>query len=377
MAAKRDYYEVLGVPKNASDNEIKKAFRQLARQYHPDVNKNPDAVDKFKEVNEAYQVLSDPQKRSAYDQFGHAGIDPNAFAGGGFGGGGFGGFGDIFGDIFSDFFGGGSSSSRRNGPRRGADLRYDLNITFEEAVFGCEKEINVQKSVSCTNCSGSGAEPGSSRKQCPVCKGRGSVSMSQGFFTIQQTCHQCQGEGEIIDKPCKTCNGTGRIRQSSKLTVKIPPGVETGQKLKLSGEGEVGEKGGPSGNLYIFISVGKHDFFDRIGDDIICEKDITFPLAALGGEIEVPTLKEVVKIKIPAGTQTGKTFRLRGYGVKSLRNGGEGDQLVKIFVRTPTDLTAKQRELLKQLAEEDPESKATGIGSSKSFFDKVKQALGG
>ncbi|MBR4329108.1 MAG: molecular chaperone DnaJ, partial [Candidatus Riflebacteria bacterium] len=341
------------------------------------VNKSPDAVEKFKEVNEAYQVLSDPQKRSAYDQFGHAGIDPNAFAGGGgFGGAGFGGFGDIFGDIFSDFFGGGSSSQRRNGPRRGADLRYDLDITFEEAVFGCEKEINVQKSVACTTCAGSGAAPGSSRKQCPVCKGRGTVSISQGFFTIQQTCHQCQGEGEIIDKPCKTCSGTGRLKQSSKLKVKIPAGVETGQKLKLSGEGEVGEKGGPSGNLYIFITVGKHDFFDRVGDDIICEKDITFPLAALGGEIEVPTLKGVVKIKIPAGTQTGKTFRLRGYGVKSFRN-GEGDQLVKIFVRTPTDLTAKQRELLKQLAEEDPESKATGIGSSKSFFDKVKQALGG
>jgi molecular chaperone DnaJ len=376
MAAKRDYYEVLGVPKNASDAEIKKAFRGLARQYHPDVNKSADAVDKFKEVNEAYQILSDPQKRAAYDQFGHAGIDPNAFAGGGFGGGGFGGFGDIFGDIFSDFFGGASASQRRNGPRRGADLRYDLDITFEEAVFGCEKEITVQKSVACTTCAGSGAAPGSTKKQCPVCKGRGSVSISQGFFTIQQTCHQCQGEGEIINNPCKSCNGTGRIKQTAKLKVKIPAGVETGQKLKLAGEGEAGEKGGQSGSLYIFITVGKHDFFDRVGDDIICEKDITFPLAALGGEIEVPTLKGVVKIKIPAGTQTGKTFRLRGYGVKSFRN-GEGDQLVKIFVRTPTDLTAKQRELLKQLAEEDPESKATGIGSSKSFFDKVKQALGG
>lgn len=378
MASKRDYYEVLGVPKNASDSELKKAFRSLARQYHPDVNKSPDAVEKFKEVNEAYQVLSDPNKRAAYDQYGFAGIDPNAFGGGGFPGGGFGGFGDIFGDIFSDFFGGGSSSSgqRRNGPRRGADLRYDLDITFEEAVFGCEKEITVQKSVSCTSCSGSGAEPGTSRKQCPVCKGRGSVSISQGFFTIQQTCHQCQGEGEIIDKPCKSCGGSGRLKQSSKLKVKIPAGVETGSKLKIGGEGEVGEKGGPSGNLYIVISVGKHDFFDRIGDDIICEKDITFPLAALGGEIEVPTLKGVVKIKIPAGTQTGKTFRLRGYGVKSYRN-GEGDQLVKIFVRTPTELNDRQRELLKQLAEEDPESKATGIGSSKSFFDKVKQAFGG
>jgi len=251
-----------------------------------------------------------------------------------------------------------------------------MDISFEEAVFGCEKNITVQKSTSCTSCAGSGAEPGSSRKQCPVCKGRGTISLAQGFFSIQKTCHQCQGEGEIIDKPCNTCKGSGRIKHSQKIDVKIPPGVETGSKLKLSGEGEPGEKGGPSGSLYIFISVGKHDFFERIGDDIICEKNITFPLAALGGEIEVPTLKGVVKIKIPEGTQTGKVFRLRGYGVKSLR-GGQGDQLVKIFVRTPTEISAKQRELLLQLAEEDPESKATGIGSGKSFFDKVKQALGG
>lgn len=378
MAGKRDFYEVLGVAKNASDAEIKKAFRSLARQYHPDVNKDPSAVEKFKEVNEAYQILSDPQKRSAYDQYGHAGIDPNAFAGGNPFGGGFGGFGDIFGDIFGDFFGGGGSSSqRRNGPRRGADLRYDLSISFEEAVFGCEKEINIPKTCTCTSCSGSGAEPGTSRKQCPVCKGRGSVSISQGFFTIQQTCHQCQGEGEIIDKPCKICSGSGRIHQNSKITVKIPAGVETGSKLKLSGEGEVGEKGGPNGSLYIVLNVGKHDFFDRLGDDIICEKEITFPLAALGGEIEVPTLKGIVKLKIPAGTQTGKVFRLRGYGVKSSIRGGEGDQRVKIFVRTPTNLSDKQRELLKQLAELDPESKATGIGSSKSIFEKIGDILTG
>lgn len=378
MAAKRDYYEVLGVTKNASDAELKKAFRGLARQYHPDVNKSPDAVEKFKEVNEAYQILSDPNKRAAYDQYGHAGIDPNAFGGfGGFGGGGgFGGFEDIFGDIFGDFFGGGRSGSRRNGPRRGADLRYDLSISFEEAVFGCEKEISIQKSVPCTSCSGSGAEPGTSRKQCPVCHGRGSVSISQGFFTIQQTCHQCQGEGEIIDKPCRTCNGTGRIKQTSKLKIKIPAGVETGNKLKIAGEGEAGEKGAPSGSLYIFLSVGKHDFFERLGDDIISEKVITFPLAALGGEIEVPTLKGITKLKIPAGTQSGKTFRLSGLGVKSPRN-GTGDQVVKIIVRTPTDLNSRQIELLKQLAEEDPESKATGIGSGKTLFEKVKEALGG
>ncbi len=370
--AKQDYYEVLGIPKNADDGEIKRAFRNLARKYHPDINKGDDAVEKFKEINEAYQVLSDPQKRSAYDQFGHAGIDPNGFNYQDMGG--FGGFGDIFGDILSDFFGG--SGSQRRGPRRGSDLRYDLEISFEEAVFGCDKEITVNKSRNCTTCGGSGAETGSGRKVCPVCKGKGTISLAQGFFSIQRTCHQCQGEGEIVDKPCKPCNGSGRTKHSQKIDVKIPPGVETGSKLKLAGEGEPGEKGGPSGSLYIILSVGKHDFFERIGDDIICEKNITFPLAALGGEVEVPTLKGVVKIKIPEGTQTGKVFRLRSYGVKSLR-GGQGDQLVKIFVRTPTEISAKQRELLTLLAQEDPESKATGIGSGKSIFDKIKNALGG
>jgi molecular chaperone DnaJ len=370
--AKRDYYEVLGLPKNANESELKRAFRTLARQYHPDVNKTEEAIERFKEINEAYQILSDPQKRQAYDQFGHAGIDPNGFNYKDMSG--FGGFGDIFGDILSDFFGG--ANTRRRGPSRGADLRYDLGITFEEAVFGCEKTINIQKSAKCTSCSGTGAEPGSQRKQCPVCKGRGTISLAQGFFSIQRTCHQCQGEGEIVDKPCPECKGTGRTKHGQKIDVKIPPGVETGSKLKLIGEGEPGDKGGPSGSLYIFLNVGKHDFFERIGDDIICEKNITFPLAALGGEIEVPTLKGVVKIKIPEGTQTGKIFRLRGYGVKSLR-GGQGDQLVKIFVRTPSKLNSRQRELLLDLAKEDPESKATGIGSGSSIFDKIKRTLGG
>jgi molecular chaperone DnaJ len=378
--AKRDYYEVLGVAKNASESELKKAFRNLARQYHPDVNKNEDAVEKFKEINEAYQILSDQEKRDAYDRYGHAGIDPNAF-GGGFGGfgGGFsgGGFGDIFGDILSDFFGGtGGGGPQRRGPRRGADLRYDLSISFEEAVFGCKKEITVEKSVNCTGCGGTGAETGTSKKVCPTCKGRGTVTTAQGFFSLQRPCHQCQGEGEIIEKPCKTCRGTARIRQSSKLEVTIPPGVETGNRLKVAGEGEPGEKGGPSGSLYVFLTVGKHELFERIGDDIICQKEITFSLAALGGEAEVHTLKGTVTIKIPEGTQTGKIFRLRNHGVKSLR-GGQGDQLVKIFVRTPTELNQRQRELLQQLAEEDPESKATGIASNKGIFTKIKEALGG
>lgn len=370
---KRDYYEVLGVPKNADEAELKRAYRTLARKFHPDVNPdNPEAVEKFKEVNEAYQILIDAQKRSAYDQFGHGGVDGQGF--GGFDGN-FGGFGDVFGDILSDFFGGGSVR-QRHGPRRGADLRYDLEISFEDAIFGCSKTIKVQRSNTCTTCGGVGAQPGTGRKACPVCKGKGTISFSQGFFAIQKTCHQCQGEGEIIDKPCNTCKGTGRLKHVENLDVKIPPGVETGSKLKLSGEGEAGDRGGPQGNLYIVLVVGKHEFFERVGDDIVCEKNVSFPMASLGGEVEVPTVKGNVKIKIPAGTQTGKIFRIRGYGVKSLQ-GGEGDQLVKIFVRTPTNLTEKQRELLLELAKDDVDGGVSSLNSSKSFFDKVKQALGG
>lgn len=372
---KRDYYEVLGVAKNADESEIKRAYRTLARKYHPDVNPdNPSAVEKFKEVNEAYQVLTDSQKRAAYDQFGHQGVTGQGFNyqdfQRGFGGGG---FGDIFGDILSDFFGG---ASNKSGPRRGSDLRFDLEISFEEAVFGCEKKIVVPKSSRCTSCNGSGAEAGSNRKSCPVCRGRGTISLSQGFFSIQRTCHQCQGEGEIIEKPCKGCKGAGRVRQDEKIDVKIPAGVETGSKLKLTGEGEPGEKGGPAGSLYIVLTVGKHAFFERVGDDIVCEKNISFPMAALGAEVEVQTLQGVVKIKIPSGTQTGKVFRLRGYGVKSL-HGRQGDQLVKIFVRTPTNLSEKQHQLLLQLAAESPECKDAGVGAGKSFFEKVKEALGG
>ncbi len=369
--SKRDYYEVLGVPKNADEAEIKRAYRNLARKYHPDVNpNNPQAVESFKEANEAYQVLIDTQKRTAYDQFGHGGVDGQGF---GFDAN-FTGFGDIFGDILSDFFGG--SGRQRSGPRRGADLRYDLEISFEEAVFGCSKNIHVQRTSSCTSCGGNGAQPGTTKKSCPVCRGRGTISFSQGFFSIQKTCHQCQGEGEIIDKPCAACRGTGRLKHSEALDVKIPPGVESGSKLKLSGEGEAGDRGGPPGNLYIVLNVGKHEYFERVGDDIVCEKNISFPLAALGGEVDVPTLKGNVKIKIPQGVQTGKVFRIRGYGVKSLQ-GGQGDQLVKIFVRTPTNVNEKQRELLLQLAKEEPDISAGNLNPTKSFFDKVKEALGG
>lgn len=374
--AKRDYYEVLGVPKNADENELKRAYRAMARKYHPDVNpNNPEAAEKFKELNEAYQVLSDPKKRQMYDQFGHSGVDGQGF--GGFEGFGqdFGGIGDIFGDILSDFFGG-SSARGRGGPRRGNDLRYDLDISFEEAVFGCEKTIRLEKNRTCTGCNGTGAQSGSGRKSCPVCRGKGTISFSQGFFAIQKTCHQCQGEGSIIEKPCGTCRGTGRLRTPEQLQVKIPPGVETGSKLKLSGEGEPGEKNGPPGNLYIVLNVGKHDFFERVGDDIVCEKPITISMAALGGEIDVPTLKGKVKITIPPGTQPGKVFRLRGYGVKSL-NGGVGDQLVRIAVRVPTNLSTRQKELLREFSKEEGEPTAMNAGENKSFFDKVKEALGG
>lgn len=373
--AKRDYYEVLGVAKNATEQDIKGAYRTLARKYHPDVNpNNKEAEERFKEVNEAYQVLADPEKRAAYDQFGHDGPTGQGFGtGGGFGD--MGDLGSIFGDFINDFFG--SGGRQRTGPRRGADLRYDLEIGFEDAVFGCERVIELHKASACTRCKGTGSAPGTGTKVCPVCKGRGQISFSQGFFSIQKPCHNCQGAGEIIEKPCTECRGTGRVQQSQRLEVRIPAGVETGSKLKLTGEGEPGDRGGPPGNLYVVLFVKKHDFFERVGDDIVCEVAISFPRAALGGEIEVPTLRHPVKIKIPAGTQTGKIFRIRGYGVKSLR-GSEGDQLVKVVVRTPTQLNARQRELLEAFAREFPDEPAAGgSGGSKSFFDTIKEALGG
>ncbi|MBF0548218.1 MAG: molecular chaperone DnaJ [Candidatus Riflebacteria bacterium] len=374
--SKRDYYEVLGVAKNADENEIKKAYRALARKFHPDVNPdNPDASEKFKEINEACQVLLDPNKRSMYDQFGHAGMEGQGGGFSNFNTADFSNMGGIFGDLLNEFFGGGSNRFY-NSPRRGADLRYDLNISFEEAVFGCNKTVDLKRRHSCTNCGGSGAHPGTGRIPCPVCKGRGTITFSQGFFAIQKTCHQCQGEGELIEKPCKECRGTGKISQNERIDVKIPPGVETGNKLKLTGLGESGEKGGTPGNLYIVIFVEKHAVFERVQDDIVCAKEISFPLAALGGEIDVPTLKGAVKVSIPAGTQTGKVFRLRGYGVRS-NNGGEGDELVRIFVRTPTQLSEKQRELLLEFAKEEKDSGNSTIGASKSFFDKFKEVLGG
>ncbi len=372
--AKRDYYEVLGVAKNANEAEIKTAYRSLARKFHPDVNPgNKEAEERFKEANEAYQVLIDNEKRQAYDQFGHDGPGGQGFGfEGGFGGQDMGDLGSIFGDFINDFFGG---ARQRSGPRRGADLRYDMEIGFEEAVFGCEKTIELRKAAPCTKCKGTGSSAGTGTKTCPVCKGKGQISFSQGFFSIQKPCHNCQGAGEIIEKPCQECRGSGKVQLSQRLEVRIPAGVETGSKLKLTGEGEPGERGGPAGNLYVIIFVKKHEFFERVGDDIVCEVAISFPKAALGGEIDVPTLKQPVRVKVPAGTQTGKIFRLKGYGVRSLR-GNEGDQLVKVTIRTPATLTPRQRELLEAYAKESSDEQGS-LGANKSFFDKVKEALGG
>ncbi|MBF0407030.1 MAG: molecular chaperone DnaJ [Candidatus Riflebacteria bacterium] len=374
---KSDYYEILGVQKNADENEIKKAYRALAKKFHPDLNpNNPDATEKFKEINEACQVLLDPKKRSIYDQYGHSGLDgqgngyqnmdPSDFMN----------VGGIFGEIFGDLFGGGSGRSQ-NGPRRGADLRYDLTISFEESVFGCKKTVELKRGHPCKTCSGSGAAPGTGKKTCPTCHGRGTLTFSKGFFSIQQPCHQCRGVGEFIEKPCGDCHGSGKVQKSEKIDVSIPPGVETGSKLKLNGLGEYGDKGGNAGNLYVVLYVEKHQIFERVQDDIVCIKDISFPIAALGGDVEVPTLKGSIKINVPPGTQTGKVFRLRGYGVKS-HTGAEGDQLVRVFVKTPVNLTERQRELLLELAKEEMDTASSSVGNGgKSFMEKIKEALGG
>lgn len=390
MAEKRDYYEVLGVDKNASEADIKKAFRKLARKYHPDVNPgDKDAEAKFKEINEAYDVLSNAEKRQQYDQFGH---DAPNFGGaggfGGFGGGGFGtsaDFGDL-GDIFNMFFGGGGGGAQANGPRQGNDLRYDLTLTFEEAVFGCKKTITVDRWVTCSTCGGSGAKPGTSPETCSRCHGTGRVTSMQqtpfGRMQTQTTCPECGGTGKVIKEKCPDCGGTGRKRESKSLEVNIPAGVDNGTRLRMASEGEAGENGGPAGDLYIYIRVRPHDIFTRDDNDIYMEQKINVAQAALGDEIEVPTLEGRIKFTIPAGVQSGARFRLKGKGVKSMRGYGKGDQYVTVTIETPKNLSAEQRELFEKLADSleryDGQPSGTNKGARRTekkkegFFDKMK-----
>jgi molecular chaperone DnaJ len=373
--SKKDYYESLGVEKNASEAEIKKAFRKMAHQYHPDVNPgNADAEAEFKEINEAYEVLSDANKRAQYDQFGHAAFGQGGEGGfsAGFGGADFSGFGDIF-DMF---FGGGGQ--RRRGPIKGADLRYNLDITFEESAFGLERDINVPRMEKCGKCKGSGAAPGTSPATCTHCNGTGQVQYTQqtpfGRFVQSKVCDVCRGEGKMIEKPCPDCGGAGQVRKSRKIHVKIPGGVDTGSRLRVSGEGEPGERGGSHGDLYVYIKVKAHKMYKRDGNDVITEARISFPQAALGDILKVPTLDGKVELKIPEGTQSDTYFRLRGKGIPDVHGYGRGDHHVKVTVVTPAKLTDKQRELLKDFAETLGENPA---GVEKGFFEKVKDAFMG
>lgn len=372
---KRDYYEVLGVSKDASDDEIKKAYRKLARQYHPDVNKAADAEEKFKEVKEAYDVLSDAQKRAQYDRFGHQ--DPNqGFGGGGFGGAEMGGFGDIF-----DMFFGGGRRANPNAPRKGSDLQFGLSIEFTEAVFGKETDLEIPKEVECDTCHGSGAKPGTGVETCKICHGTGQQEVAAntpfGRIVNRRVCTACEGRGKVYKEKCTSCRGSGRIKVRRKIHLNIPAGVDDGAQLRVSGEGEPGINGGPPGDLYVVLRVKSHEFFEREGNDIYCEVPITFTQAALGDEIEVPTVDGRVKLKVPAGTQTETYFRLRGKGVPHLRGNGRGDQHVKVRVITPTKLSDKQKELLRELAELSGEKAGQHGGEDEGFFEKMKRAFRG
>jgi molecular chaperone DnaJ len=376
--AKRDYYDVLGVPKNATEDDIKKAYRKLAMKHHPDRNQGDDAKkseEKFKEAKEAYEMLSDGQKRAAYDQHGHAGVDPNLGRGGP-GAEGFGGFAEAFGDIFGDIFGGGAAGARRGGGGqqvfRGSDLSYAMEITLEEAAAGKETQIRIPTWDSCEVCHGSGAKPGTSTKTCPTCNGAGTVHLRQGFFSIQQTCPQCQGSGKIIPEPCTACNGAGRIKSQKTLEVKIPAGINEGMRIRSAGNGEPGTNGGPSGDLYIEIRVKPHEIFERDGDDLHCTVPVALTTAALGGGIEVPTLGAKAEIELPEGTQHGKTFRLRGKGIKGIRSSYPGDLYCHVSVETPIKLTEHQRKLLKELDESFRKGGERHSPTSKSWTDRVK-----
>ena len=371
--AKRDFYEVLGLSKTADEKEIKRAYKRLAMKYHPDRNQgDKESESKFKEIKEAYEILSDAQKRAAYDQYGHAAFEQVGF--GGQGGGGFGGgadFGDIFGDVFGDIFGGGRRQQRA---ARGSDLQYNMDLTLEEAVRGVAKEIRIPTLETCDKCHGSGAKEGTSAETCSTCHGAGQVHLRQGFFTVQQACPTCHGRGKVIKEPCSKCHGDGRVERSKTLSVKIPAGVDTGDRIRLSGEGEAGENGAPAGDLYVQVHVRQHHIFERDGNNLYCEVPINFAIAALGGEIEVPTLDGRVKLKIPAETQTGKMFRMKGKGVKSVRSSSIGDLMCRVVVETPVKLNEKQKELMQQLGESfGGKSGEKNTPRSKSFLDGVKK----
>ena len=375
MAAKRDYYEVLGVNKDASEEEIKKSYRKLAMKYHPDRNPdNPKSEAQFKEAKEAYEMLSDDQKRGAYDQYGHAGVEQGASGAGGFGGAG---FGDAFGDIFGDIFGGrGQGGGQRNNVYRGADLRYNMEISLEDAAKGSETKIRIPVQSTCETCKGSGARPGTQPVTCTTCAGHGQVRMQQGFFSVQQTCPKCHGNGKMVKDPCPTCSGAGRVKQNKTLSVKIPAGVDEGDRIRLSGEGEAGVNGGPTGDLYVVIHLKLHEIFQRDGGNLHCEMPVSFSTAALGGEIEVPTLGGSAKMKIPPETQTGGVFRLKGKGIKPLRQSDHGDLMVHVVIETPVRLTEKQKDLLREFDTSTQADAGKHSPKNKSWVDKAKEFFG-
>jgi molecular chaperone DnaJ len=376
MATKRDYYEVLGVNRDASEEDVKKAYRKLAMKFHPD--RNPDSKEseeKFKEAKEAYEILSEPEKRRAYDTYGHAGVNPQMGGMGGADAQGFGGFAEAFGDIFGDIFGGGGRA--RSSVYRGADLRYNLEVNLEQAARGTETKIRIPAMEECETCHGSGARPGTQAKTCSTCGGAGAVRMSQGFFSIQQTCPTCHGAGKTVSDPCHACKGAGRMRKHKTLAVKIPAGIDEGDRIRLSGEGEAGVNGGPPGDLYVVIHLKEHGVFQRDGNDLHCAMPVSFTTAALGGEVEIPTLDGQAKVKIPPETQTGQTLRLRGKGIKGVRSSYPGDLLCEIVVETPVRLTERQRELLRELEEINRKDGDRHNPRAKSFMDKVREFFAG
>ena len=375
MATKKDYYEVLGLSRDASEEEIKKSYRKLAMKYHPDRNPdNPKSEAQFKEAKEAYETLSDDQKRAAYDQYGHAAFEHGGGAGAGFGGAG---FGDAFGDIFGDIFGGrGQGGGQRNNVYRGADLRYNMEISLEDAAKGTETKIRIPVQSACETCKGSGARPGTQPVTCTTCAGHGQVRMQQGFFSVQQTCPKCHGNGKMVKDPCPTCSGAGRVKQNKTLSVKIPAGVDEGDRIRLTGEGEAGVNGGPTGDLYVVIHLKTHEIFQRDGGNLHCEMPISFSTAALGGEIEVPTLGGSAKMKIPAETQTGGVFRLKGKGIKPLRQSDQGDIMVHVVVETPVKLTEKQKDLLREFDTSTQADAGKHSPKNKSWVDKAKDFFG-